>query len=56
MYEKLEYYKMQDWLREIAKSLGIKVGGKSVFELMEEIQCALSVKSRSVLEKLNTEN
>lgn len=41
MFEKLEYYKMHDWLRDIAKPLGIKVGGKTVFELMEEIQCAV---------------
>jgi hypothetical protein len=29
------------WLRDIAKTLGIKVGGKRVRELMDEIQAKL---------------
>lgn len=37
------------WLRDLAPTFGIKVGGKTVRELMDEIQCvSLSSKVRSV--------
>jgi hypothetical protein len=54
MYERLEYYKVKNWLHNIAPTFGIKVGGKTVFELMDEIQCA--AQSRTVREQESTKN
>jgi hypothetical protein len=42
------------WLRDLAPTFGIQVGGKTARELMDEIQCASSsLKARSAEKTLN---
>jgi hypothetical protein len=41
-------YGLLIWLRDLAPTFGIQVGGKTIRELMDEIQCAsLSLKAHS---------